>query len=171
MGYCSLGDVPNFGPDSPTRSATSIRDSMTYCSPPSGFKRINPSKKSDASSRSNLVLWQPVPRKGYRALGLIAAYEEDGEPDPSCVRCVRESLLCESTGSLSRLFSMSDEESNKPDDRRSEVHNAQRRGQSKVLNVDDDKSVHKRDIWGNSRSGNLDHDWAVDYPTGIHMVS
>ena len=171
MGYCSLGDVPNFGPDSPTRSATSIRDSMTYCSPPSGFKRINPSKKSDASSRSNLVLWQPVPRKGYRALGLIAAYEEDGEPDPSCVRCVRESLLCESTGSLSRLFSMSDEESNKPDDRRSEVHNAQRRGQSKVLNVDDDKSVHKRDIWGNSRSGNLVHVWAVDSPTGIHMVS
>ena len=61
---------------------------------------------------------------------------------------------------------MSDEESNKPDDRRSEVHNAQRRGQSKVLNVDDDKSVHKRDNRGNSRSGNLVHVWAVDSRLG-----
>ena len=172
MGYCSLGDVPNFGPDSPSRSATSIRDSITYCSPPSGFKRVNPPKKSDASSSSNLVLWQPIARKGYRALGLIAAYEEDGEPDPSCVRCVRESLLCESTGALSRLFSMSDEENDKLDKLKNDVNNLQRRGQSKVLNLDDEKAVHKRgDNHGNGKSGNLVHVWSIDTPTGIHMVS
>ena len=138
MGYCSLGDVPNFGPESPTRSATSIRDSITYCSPPSGFKRVNAFKKSDASSVSNLVLWQPIPRKGYRALGLIAAYEEDGEPDPSCMRCVRETLLSESTGSLSRLFSMSGE-GNEINNCKDEVRNSQRRNQSKILNMDFEK--------------------------------
>ena len=172
MGYCSLGDVPNFGPESPTRSATSIRDSITYCSPPSGFKRVNAFKKSDASSVSNLVLWQPIPRKGYRALGLIAAYEEDGEPDPSCVRCVRETLLSESTGSLSRLFSMSDE-GNEINNCKDEVRNSQRRKQSKILDMDFEKTIQKRDNQGNytSKSGDLVHIWAVDSPTGIHMVS
>ena len=165
----ALGDVPN-GPESPTRSATSIRDSITYCSPPSGFKRVNAFKKSDASSVSNLVLWQPIPRKGYRALGLIAAYEEEGEPDPSCVRCVRETLLSESTGSLSRLFSMSGE-GNEINNCKDEVRNSQRRNQSKILNMTL-KKLYKRDNPANytSKSGDLVHIWA-DSPTGIQGKS
>jgi len=167
LGYCSLGDVPNFGSGSPTRSATSIRDSLTYCSPPIGFKRVNTfkSSKSGNPSGSTLVLWQPIPSKGYRAMGLIAAYEDGGEPDPSCVRCVREGLLCESTGTMSRLFAMSEND----DDDQNETKILEARAmKSKVLSVDDEKY---RNYISLKPNGKRVHIWAIDSPTGIHLAS
>ena len=64
-------------------------------------------------------------------------------------------------------------EGNEINNCKDEVRNSQRRNQSKILNMDFEKTIQKRDNQGNytSKSGDLVHIWAVDSPTGIHMVS